>query len=90
MTKKIFRSSLLTALLVLGVSLFFVFGILYQYFEEQLISQLKDKAVYIMHAVEGEGTNYIDKITDTGERVNKHWNRAAEPACAIPTPLPKK
>ena len=69
MTKKIFRSSLLTALLVLGVSLFFVFGILYQYFEEQLISQLKDKAVYIMHAVEGEGTNYIDKITDTGERV---------------------
>lgn len=69
MTKKIFRSSLLTAFLVLGVSLFFVFGILYQYFEEQLISELRDKAVYIMHAVEGEGTNYIDKITDTGERV---------------------
>lgn len=69
MNKKIFRSSLLTALLVLAVSLFFVFGILYQYFEGQLISELKGKAVYIMYAVENEGASYIERIEDIGERV---------------------
>lgn len=69
MNKKIFRSSLLTALLVLAVSLFFVFGILYQYFEGQLISELKGKAVYIMYAVENEGAGYIERIEDIGERV---------------------
>lgn len=69
MNKKIFRSSLLTALLVLAVSLFFVFGILYQYFEGQLISELKGKAVYIMYAVENEGAGYIERIGDIGERV---------------------
>lgn len=69
MTKKIFLSSMLTALLVLAVSLFFVFGILYQYFEEQLIGELKGKAIYIMYAVENIGTDYIDKIGDTGERI---------------------
>lgn len=60
---------MLTALLVLAVSLFFVFGILYQYFEEQLIGELKGKAIYIMYAVENIGTDYIDKIGDTGERI---------------------
>lgn len=69
MNKKIFRSSLLTALLVLAVSLFFVFGILYQYFEGQLISELKGKAVYIMYAVENEGADYLERIGDIGERV---------------------
>ena len=69
MNKKIFRSSLLTALLVLAVSLFFVFGILYQYFEGQLISELKGKAIYIMYAVENEGAGYIERIGDIGERV---------------------
>lgn len=64
MTKKIFRSSLLTALLVLAVSLFFVFGILYQYFEEQLINELKSKAEYISYAVELGGADALEKISD--------------------------
>ena len=50
MTKKIFRSFLLTTLLTLAVSMFFVFGILYQYFEEQLMNDLKSKVVFISHA----------------------------------------
>ncbi len=69
MTKKIFRSFLLTALLTLAVSMLFVFGILYQYFEEQLMSGLKSKAVYISHAVESEGADYLESIGDVGERV---------------------
>lgn len=69
MTKKIFRSFLLTALLTLAVSMLFVFGILYQYFEEQLINELKSKAVYISHAVEREGAVYLESIGNIGERV---------------------
>ena len=69
MTKKIFRSFLLTTLLTLAVSMFFVFGILYQYFEEQLMNDLKSKAVFISHAVESEGADYLERIGDVGERV---------------------
>ncbi len=68
MTKKIFRSFLLTTLLTLAVSMFFVFGILYQYFEEQLMNDLKSKAVFISHAVESEGADYLERIGDVGER----------------------
>ena len=69
MTKKIFRSFLLTTLLTLAVSMFCVFGILYQYFEEQLMNDLKSKAVFISHAVESEGADYLERIGDVGERV---------------------
>lgn len=69
MTKKIFRSFLLTTLLTLAVSMFFVFGILYQYFEEQLMNDLKSKAVFISHAVESEGADYLERIGDVGEHV---------------------
>ena len=69
MTKKIFRSSLLTALLVLAVSLFFIFGILYQYFEEQLINERKSKAEYISYAVELGGADVLEKISDGDERI---------------------
>lgn len=69
MTKKIFRSFLLTTLLTLAVSMFFVFGILYQYFEEQLMNDLKSKAVFISHAVESEGADYLERIGDVGERI---------------------
>lgn len=69
MTKKIFRSSLLTALIVLAVSLFFVFGILYQYFEGQLINELESKAQYILCAVESGGADALEKISNQNERI---------------------
>lgn len=69
MTKKIFRSSLLTALIVLAVSLFFVFGILYQYFEGQLINELESKAQYILYAVESGGADALEKISNQNERI---------------------
>lgn len=69
MTKKIFRSSLLTALIVLAVSLFFIFGILYQYFEEQLINELKRKSEYISYAVELGGADAVEKISGKDERI---------------------
>lgn len=69
MVKKIFRSSLLTALLVLAAGLFFGIGILYQYFEKQLINELKSKAVYISYAVESSGADYIQGVSGSGERI---------------------
>lgn len=69
MTKKIFRSSLLTALLALSVSLCFVFGILYQYFEEQLLNELKSKAEYISYVVELGGADALEKISNDNERI---------------------
>lgn len=69
MTKKIFRSSLLTALLVLAVSLFFIFGILYRYFEEQLSNDLKSKAEYITYAIEQGGAGALEKISNENERI---------------------
>lgn len=69
MTKKIFRSSLLTALLVLVVSLFFIFGILYRYFEEQLINELKSKVDYISYAINFGGADELEKIQIDNERI---------------------
>lgn len=69
MTKKIFRSSLLTALLVLVVSLFFIFGILYRYFEEQLINELKSKVDYISYAIYFGGADELEKIQIDNERI---------------------
>lgn len=66
MNKKIFRASFLTALLTLAVSIFFVFGILYQYFEEQLTEELKSKAEYISYAVE---SGAFEKISGVDERI---------------------
>ncbi len=66
MIKKIFRASFLTALLTLAVSIFFVFGILYQYFEGQLIDELKSKAEYISYAIE---SGALEKINDVDERI---------------------
>lgn len=69
MTKKIFRASLLTALLVLVVSLFFIFGILYRYFEEQLINELKSKVDYITYAINFGGADELEKIQIDNERI---------------------
>lgn len=69
MTKKIFRSSLLTALLTLAVSLILFFGILYRYFEEQLINELKSKADYIVCAINIGGADVLEKMQSDNERI---------------------
>lgn len=69
MTKKIFRSSLLTALLTLAVSLILFFGILYNYFEEQLINELKSKADYIACAINIGGADVLKNMQSDNERI---------------------
>ena len=57
-------SSLITAL-----GLAFVVGILYHYFQGQLMGELKKEAVYISRGVESTGTDYLKKLNDEDSRI---------------------
>lgn len=57
-------SSLIT---VLGLA--FVVGILYHYFQGQLMSELKKEAVYISRGVESAGTDYLMQLNDEDSRI---------------------
>ena len=57
-------SSLIT---VLGLA--FVVGILYHYFQGQLMGELKKEAVYISRGVESTGTDYLKKLNDEDSRI---------------------
>lgn len=69
MHKKIFRSSVLVTLFVLLSSIILIMGILYDYFESQLINELKREAVYISRAIEKDGTDYLNDMNDGNERI---------------------
>lgn len=69
MHKKIFRSSMLVTLLVLLSSVGLMMGILYDYFESQLINELEREAAYISIAIENEGIEYLDSIENENERI---------------------
>lgn len=69
MHKKIFRSSMLVTLLALVSSVILIMGILYDYFESQLIDELKSEAAYISTAIENEGIEYLDSIVNENERI---------------------
>lgn len=69
MNEKIFRSSFLTSILVLIVSFVLIFGILFEYFENQIMTELKNEATYISHAVENEGIKYIENFKGSDKRI---------------------
>lgn len=69
MHKKIFRSSMLVTLLVLLSSIVLIMGVLYEYFESQLIREMQKEAVYISTAIENEGVDYLNSIHDENERI---------------------
>lgn len=69
MFKKIFRSSLLTAMIVLLASIFLIMGILHGIFENQLEDQLQKETAFIATAIENEGISYFDNLSKDGDRV---------------------
>lgn len=62
MNKKIFRSSLLTVFLILIATIMLIFGILFQFFEIQIQTELANEAEFLAQAVENEGTGYFDSF----------------------------
>ena len=68
MNKKIFRSSLLTACLVLAAAIALIMGLLFRFFEKQIQTELANEAVFLAQAVEKEGIGYFDGF---GSKSNK-------------------
>ena len=65
MTNKIFRSTVLVAAVVLFCSLGIIMGVLYGYFNEVQISQLKDELSLAAIGTEENGLAYLQKV-DSG------------------------
>lgn len=62
MTKKIFRSICLVALLVFLSSLILIMGVLYGYFSDVQFEQLKIQTNLLSHSVAHEGIRYFDGL----------------------------
>lgn len=69
MTKRIFRSIFLTALLTLIISMCFFIGVLYDYFGKQLDKELKNEVYYVAHGLSREGIAYFDNLSDIDNRL---------------------
>ena len=69
MHKKIFRSSLLTAILVLIAAIALMMGTLYHFFEKQIQAELAVEARYLARAVENEGMGYFEDFDSGKNRV---------------------
>ena len=69
MNKKIFRSTLLVALLVLLASVVLIFGILIGFFENQIQTELKSEVDYISHTVQVEGNSFFESFDSSSKRV---------------------
>ena len=69
MFSKIFRSSFLTSMIVLLMSFFMIFAVLFEYFETQIFTELENEAEYISYSVISEGASYIDNFNGDGKRI---------------------
>lgn len=69
MHKKIFRSSLFTALLVLIATVALIMGVLFDFFEKQIQTELAGEAEFLARAVENEGIDYFDDFDIMHHRV---------------------
>ncbi len=69
MNKRIFHASFITSILALVISVGLIFGVLFEHFETQIFKELKSEAVYIAHAIKGQGAEYIDNFEHEEKRI---------------------
>ncbi|MDY3999412.1 MAG: ATP-binding protein [Blautia sp.] len=69
MTKKIFKSIMLVSGIVFALGLAFILGILYRYFDRELVGELKKEASYLVQGVEADGEEYLRGIKDKDARI---------------------
>ena len=69
MNKKIFRGTMFVALSVLFASVILTLGILLDFFERQIQSELKNEAAYIAHAIESQGISFLDSLNSTDKHI---------------------
>ena len=68
MTTKIFKSTFLTGMAALLACVALFFGVLYQYFEARLFTELKSEAAYAAQGLETGGEAYFNGLK-IGERI---------------------
>lgn len=69
MTKRIFRTTLCVALLVLALCIGLITGVLYAYFEKSLLAELKSGAAYIAKGIELQGAGYLAALPESSHRI---------------------
>lgn len=69
MNRKIFRGTLLTAMLVLAAGVALIFGVLHGFFENQIKAELAKEARYVSYALKNEGTAFLENFNDEDERI---------------------
>lgn len=68
MTQRIFRAILTVTITTLIFGFIFIVGVLYQYFDDQALKQLKNEANYLKVVVETVGTDYLYTL-DNEQRI---------------------
>lgn len=69
MSSKIFKSVFFASMLILLISFLMIFGVLFDYFENQMFSELQSEANYISYAIKNEGISYLDNFKENGKRI---------------------
>lgn len=95
MAKKIFRSILLAAAVVLLANLVIIMGCLYNYFMSLQEQQLRDELRLAAYGVEENGLEYLERLTDRDYRYTWKpdyrltWVASTEP-CSLTRPIPRR
>ncbi len=69
MTSKIFRAICSVAVVVFLASFVFIMGVLYNYFSNRQMKSLKTELILCSSAVEREGLDYLESLTDGEYRI---------------------
>ncbi len=69
MTNKIFRSSFITSVLAVLASIILIMGVLYNFFEGQLIKGLESEARLAEYAIKNGDSSFFENFSDSVERI---------------------
>ena len=69
MSSKIFKSTFWASIITLFISFLLIFGMLFEYFEAQVFTELESEAGYISYAVNNYGRAYIDNFKGANTRI---------------------
>lgn len=69
MTNKIFRSSFITSVLAVLASIILIIGVLYNFFEGQLINELENEARLAEYALKNGDSSFFENFSDSVERI---------------------
>ena len=69
MTKRVFRSTFLVALAVLAASLALIMGVLYSYFSNEYLKELKNESAFVVQGLSLKGEEYLNGLPSGSDRI---------------------